>query len=175
MAILDPDARVEFLGFPDGGLEPLWRLRPGDPPYVSAYTGAGPFARDDVRAALASALAAARPTLVVGPDPDDRHPDHAALGRFVAEATADLAPAPLVLTYVVHADTWPPASGLDRPMPPPDDPPFPERRWTSFALTPAEVAVERRALAEYHSQWPILGGLLERFVRPTEVFALPPR
>jgi hypothetical protein len=57
-------------------------------------------------------------------------------------------------------------------MPPPDADEYAATRWVSFPLAPDEIARKGAALAAHRSQWPILGGLLERFVRRNEVFAV---
>jgi hypothetical protein len=57
-------------------------------------------------------------------------------------------------------------------MPVPPDADLHGTRWVSLSLTRAEQATKRRALEAHRSQWPVLGGLLERFLRTSEVFGV---
>ena len=156
-----------LLDGPDDGLAALWA---DDAPYTSPHTGRGPFNRAALLDALRTSIAAVQPTLVVGPDPRDHHPDHAAAGRFTLAAVDGIEPRPTVLTYLVHDTVWPPPlkTGPELPVPGPE---YAATRWVTFSLTPGEVATKRAALAAYRTQWPIIGGLLERFLRDDEVFA----
>ena len=160
-----------LLDGPDDGLAALWA---NDAPYTSPHTGRGSFTRSALLAALRSSIAAVQPTLVVGPDPRDHHPDHAAAGRFTMAAVDELNPRPTVLTYLVHDTTWPPPlkTGPELPVPGAE---YAATRWVTVRLTPDELATKRAALAAHRTQWPIIGGLLERFLRDDEVFAMPPR
>jgi len=159
---------------PDGGLAALWTTRTKGTPYVSPESGRGPFFGATLLAGLHEVMAAVRPTLVVGPDPRDHHADHAAAGRFVLAAAVGLPDRPRVLTYLVHDTVWPPPHPPDDVLPRPAAREYHDTPWVSFALTPEEIATKRTALEANRSQWPIVGGLLERFVRRNEVFAIQP-
>jgi LmbE family N-acetylglucosaminyl deacetylase len=160
-----------LLDGPDDGLATLWA---SDEPYTSPHTGRGPFTNMALLDALRATIAAVHPTLVVGPDPRDHHPDHAAAGRFTMAAVAGSSPGPTVLTYLVHDTVWPPPlkTGLDLPVPGPE---YAGTPWVTFSLTSDELATKRAALVAYRTQWPVIGGVLERFLRDDEVFAMPPR
>jgi LmbE family N-acetylglucosaminyl deacetylase len=168
---LDPDDVVE-LGEPDGGLDDLsthaWSRWT---PFRAPETGRGPFSGEALYARLRKALVDARPTLVVASDPDDLHPDHAAAGWLTSEIVEALEPRPRLLTYLVHDATWPPAEAPEGVQPPPPDGPFATTRWVSLELTTTELARKRLALHAHRSQWPVLGGLLARFLRRNEIFA----
>jgi LmbE family N-acetylglucosaminyl deacetylase len=157
-----------LLGAPDDGLGALW-AQP-DVPLVSPATGAGPFSGRALLGSLRAAIEDGSPTLVVAPDPRDHHADHAAAGRFTLAAVADFRSAPTILTYLVHDTVWPPPLANGRDMPAPGAG-YEDTRWVDFRLTSDELAVKRSALAAYRTQWPIMGGLLERFLRDNEVFA----
>jgi len=156
-----------LLNGPDDGLASLWG---SDAPYTSPRTGRGPFTRAALLEALRSSTAEVQPTLVVGPDPRDHHPDHAAAGRFTLAAVDGLASHPTVLTYLVHDTVWPPPlkSGPVLPIPGAE---YARTPWVAVGLDPHELATKRAALAAYRTEWPIIGGLLERFLRDDEVFA----
>jgi LmbE family N-acetylglucosaminyl deacetylase len=157
---------------PDGGLAALWASRTKGTPYVSPESGRGPFFGAIMLAGLREVMEAVRPTLVVAPDPRDHHPDHAAAGRFTLAAAVGLPDRPRVLTYVVHDTVWPPPHPSDDVLPRPAGREYAGTPWVSFTLTLEEIEAKRTAVAAYRSQWPIVGGLLERFVRRNEVFAV---
>jgi len=127
-------------------------------------------ARDDLIARLGRAVTAAAPTLVVTADPRDHHPDHAAVARFTEAGLATGTP---LLTYLVHDTVWPPPRPPDDVLPPPGGDEYAGTRWVSFTLRADELAAKRAALEAHGSQWPIIGGLLVRFLRRNEVFAQP--
>ena len=166
MATLGVRDLVQLDG-PDDGLAALWA---SDAPYTSPHTGRGPFTRAALLDALRASIAAIRPTLLVGPDPRDHHPDHAAAGRFTLAAVDGLGSRPTVLTYLVHDTVWPPPlkTGPELPVPGSE---YAATPWATFALTPGEVTTKHAALAAYRTQWRMIGGLLERFLRDDEVFA----
>jgi len=156
-----------LLDGPDDGLA---ALSTSDAPYTSPHTGRGPFTRTALVDALRASIAAVSPTLIVGPDPRDHHPDHAAGGRFT-DAAVGLSPRPTVLTYLVHDTVWPPPSKTGPAMPVPGSE-YAATPWVSVRLDAAELETKREALAAYRTQWPIIGGLLDRFLRGNEVFAV---
>lgn len=168
-----PDEDVIRLQEPDGGVAELWTDHwSARRPYWSPHSGRGPFAGERLYARLCAALVAAHPTIVVAPDRGDIHPDHAFTGRFVDAAVGCLPKRPQVLTYVIHDVVWPPPLEKGNRLLPPRLPPFDSERWVSFELTPEELERKRDALAAHRSQWPILPGLLVRFLRVNEVFAV---
>ncbi|HUE30353.1 MAG TPA: PIG-L family deacetylase [Verrucomicrobiae bacterium] len=176
---------VRFLGFPDGGLAELWRahwLRTH--PYTSPYTnessppdaeGVG-YDGQDLTSIVSGILGDFGPTVVFMPHPYDTHLDHAHTSYFVTEALSELdasgalAPAPTVLTYLVHHPRWPAlrGPGFDRELPLAE---LPDTRWSESDLTPAELAAKRAALEEYRSQLGVMNGFLHHFLCRNELFA----
>jgi LmbE family N-acetylglucosaminyl deacetylase len=193
--------RLQFLGFPDGGCEALlrahWRrtqpehsrtTKAVDPPYDDAaiepnvlYDGA------DLRRELLRLLQEDRPTLLVLPDPLDRHPDHRAAGLFTLLALHDwLRPpatplpgvpvpgAPRILAYLIHWPQWPPlppaAAEADSPLHLPANFPARTRHELELTLTDEEIARKRQALACYDTQQREMPALLGAFVRRSEPF-----
>jgi len=165
---LSPEGVVR-LRAPDDSLAALWDAP--DRQFVSPHTGRGPLRGRELLAKLRRAIETARPTLIVYPDPRDTHADHAAAGRFTRAALATSRMTARELTYLVHDAQWPPPLDASRPMPVPPDADLRGTRWVSFPLTGEEQAAKRRALEAHRSQWPVLGGLLERFLRTSEIFA----
>jgi LmbE family N-acetylglucosaminyl deacetylase len=194
---LAPDhVRLEVLGFPDGGLDGLleahwWRSRPErsrftgatDPPYDDqALEPDVPYDGDDLRRELVRIIAESRPTIVVLPDPFDRHPDHRATGLFTLLAVRDWANErpkhdwPQLLAYLVHWPDWPPGWDTAQPLCRPDqglDLPKnlkrPGRR-VALALTADEAATKQAAMQRYVTQQEAMGSMLAGFVRCTEPF-----
>jgi LmbE family N-acetylglucosaminyl deacetylase len=130
-------ARLEDLGFPDGGLSALlteyWSRThpersattgeskvylPRAPDRGAAYDGA------ELKQLLLTIIRETDPTVVAIPDPLDRHPDHSATGLFSILALDEWAretgrlteneprsgdsPLPRLLAYLVHWPHWPP-------------------------------------------------------------------
>jgi LmbE family N-acetylglucosaminyl deacetylase len=130
-------ARVDDLGFPDGGLSALlhqyWSRAhpersattgeskvylPRAPDRGAAYDGA------ELKRVLLKIIRETNPTLVAMPDPLDRHPDHSATGLFAIlaldewgretgrlggkEPPSAQMPLPRLLAYLVHWPHWPP-------------------------------------------------------------------
>jgi LmbE family N-acetylglucosaminyl deacetylase len=155
---------------PDDGLAALWAAPAS--PYVAPATGRGPFTGDALLRDLRGAIAAIAPTLLVAPDPRDHPPDHAAAGRFTLAAIEGMPYRPAVLTYLVHDSVWPPPLKSGGLMAVPGDE-YDDTPWVSFQLSADELATKRAALSAHHTQWPIMGGLLERLLRQNEVYAAP--
>jgi LmbE family N-acetylglucosaminyl deacetylase len=191
LSLLDVDrASVTFLGFPDDGLCLIASkyLSAKKRPLKSQYTGREQPPADeqlihgvayrgtDIRREIESILTTFKPTLLVLPHPEDRHPEHCGTAIFVHEALDAIAknpgsvPAPRVLHYLIHYDQWPnldedPASTL---RPPAD---FPKNeQWRTLTLTRAETAIKQRAIGAYASQIEVIGRFMRAFARPNELF-----
>lgn len=194
---LAPDhVRLEVLGFPDGGLDGLleahwWRSRPErsrftgatNPPYDDeALEPDVPYDGDDLRREIERIIGETRPTIVVLPDPLDRHPDHRAAGLFTLLAVDDWAEKrprrdwPRLLVYLVHWPDWPPGWNSTQPVCHPDQalalPGNFRRPGTRvvFRLAPDEAAVKQAVMQKYATQVEAMGSVLAGFVRCTEPF-----
>ena len=186
--------RLQQLGFPDGGLEPLleahWARIQKErspttgrtaPPYPEAIDPELAYDGTDLRRELRNLLSEADPTLVVFPDPLDRHPDHRASGLFTLLALAGRSEGrmPRLLAYLVHWPDWPPrwdeqpsTKAPRAPLEPPRDLPARGLIRTMLALDGPEVIRKRAALARYASQEEVMASLLGAFVRSTEPFTV---
>jgi len=197
----DDRIRLQFLGFPDGGLQGLlrahwWRSSPersstteaSDPPHDEALEPDVPYDGDDLRRELLAVLRETRPTIVVLPDPLDRHPDHSATALFTLLALDDwlhsrakpTEPMPRLFAYLVHWPDWPPGWNAKTPSPVESKQPLmlprslPSRRLerVSLTLTDDELASKRAALAKYTSQMEVMGNILVALTRRTEPFTV---
>ena len=200
LRVLAPDhARLQVLGFPDGGLEGLllahwWRSRPErsrtthatDPPYDDeALEPDVPYDGDDLRRELEHVISTMRPTIVALPDPLDRHPDHRAAGLFTLLALADWAEhrpkkdIPELLAYLVHWPDWPPGWDAAVPQAHGDEAlELPQRvihhggKRVALVLTDDELSVKQAALQKYRTQLEVMSPFLSAFVRRTEPYTL---
>jgi LmbE family N-acetylglucosaminyl deacetylase len=191
----DGRIRLEVLGFPDGGLQALLVDRSGrslplrsattateSPPYPDAADRTLSYRGEDLRRALSRILADERPTLVVIPDPADRHPDHSAGASFALASLRDpeveralRAHPPRVATYLIHWPGWPtPAAGTAgaAPFALPADLPARGLAIRTLWLDASELERKRDALARHDTQQRAMGPFLALFERRGEVFRL---
>lgn len=165
------EAEVVFLGYPDGGLGPMYRDA-GDTPYrqpltakQATYAGVrpdyhsaqhgrpAPYTRASVLADLAAILRERRPRAVYVTHESDTHADHAAAFKFVREALQAAQPSARLFAFVVHG------APLKRP---------PDLR---VALTPRQTEAKRQALLMHQAGVsPVHDYLTEKFTNPEEVF-----
>ena len=189
--------RLQFLGFPDGGLDGLLRAHwlrtnpersrttgASDPPYDGeALEPDVPYDGADLRRELLNVIRETEPTIVAFPDPLDVHPDHRATGVFALLALDDYArdphrSMPRLLAYLVHWPDWPPGGDAkevapgasNEPLVLPGDLPRRGLGPVSLALSDAEIDAKRAALARYASQQQVMPELLAAFVRRSEPF-----
>jgi LmbE family N-acetylglucosaminyl deacetylase len=188
-----PEKNVTFLSYPDRGTPELWNDHwlAADPyrslftesthsPYPITYNPDAVYAGEDLLADLLAIIRSYRPDVIAYPHPDDVHPDHWGLSAFtrLALATAgrdDPEYHPTTLAYLVHRPDFPEPHGLhlDRSLLPPEALYQIYRVWYRVDLLPKDVQLKSDAIQEYHTQLPLLHGLMERFVRRNELFAQP--
>lgn len=187
-----------FLGFPDGGIDDLWGpYWSSHTPFVSPYTGLSEAADEapadslpdseyvgrDLAERLEEVLLGWQPTIVVTPDPRDRHLDHCTAGVFVLEAVRRTAmkrrvPLPTVLGYLVHfpdypgSPTWVGQARRSGVCGGPDAAEvLANSEWWHLDLEEDELAGKALALSRYASQIRVMRGFLGQFVRPMEWFS----
>lgn len=186
LATLDvPAADRIFLGYPDAGLLSLWEFdwnpdqahlgRNGrtSVPYGFAFREGAPYCGASVAADLDAIIADFRPTAIVYPDPNDRHPDHRAASAFVEYALYDSGYDCRRFTYVAHFGHYPfpwayiPSLSLAAPEALREV----GTRWESFPLTADAQAKKLEALMRYSSQTriPHMNVYLRSFVRRNEL------
>ncbi|MGE5463333.1 MAG: PIG-L deacetylase family protein [Syntrophothermus sp.] len=187
---VSPDS-VYFMSYPDRGTSPLLERNwsPSNPyrspysgasksPYPRTYDPSSVYAGEDYLADLESIVSEYHPDLLVFPNPEDVHPDHWGLGAFTRLALAEVnhrdpAYQPGQITYLVHRPDYPVVRGrkpnLGLVPPPSLSSIYPN--WLGWPLTPDQVTTKGAALQKYKSQWPLLRGLMESFIRSNELFA----
>ncbi|MDO8914619.1 MAG: PIG-L family deacetylase [Coriobacteriia bacterium] len=181
-----PEQDRIFLGYPDAGLRALWEFdwdpaqvhlgRNGhtEVPYDFAYRRGAPYCGASVTADLSSIIADYRPTAIVYPDPNDRHPDHQAAAAFVEYALYDSGYECRRFTYVAHFGHYPfpwayvPSLSLAAP----EELLEVGTRWETLQLSREAIAKKLAALRRYASQmWiPHMNVYLRSFVRRNELF-----
>ncbi len=189
LGILDvPQTHVLFLGYPDGGLKAMWydhwerenpytspQTRADRSPYRNTYSAQAVYAGEDLLADLVNIVERFRPTVVYLPHEEDGHPDHRASFYFGMGALAHVAPevGPEIRLYLVHVPQWP----VPRQLIPELrlEPPSIEGqwRWETVELEECLVELKLAAIRAHSSQRWTNGRFLARFVRSTEVYAVP--
>ncbi len=184
---------VIFLGFPDQGIVSLQSVNwPAEKPYTSPYTRYNhPYMSSlgksvkydgaDLDKEMEKIISDYAPDWIILPDPRDTHPDHSSTGIFVLEAlnrlgqkNEELPAKSRILTYLVHfpgypnSDRW--EGQIEKPGSSPASRILSSADWLRFDLTPKEVSTKKSAIVSYHSQLEVLGRLMRRFIRPTELF-----
>jgi LmbE family N-acetylglucosaminyl deacetylase len=185
---------VLFLGYPDRGLDRLWRtnwdaahpftaLRTAcsASPYVTSFRPDTLYCGQSVVRDLVAVLRRTRPTDVYVTHPNDDHGDHWATACFLAAALERMgdeglrgAEEPRVHTFLVHRGDWPVPQGY-RPrqhLVPPSGLNRMDTWWQSLELTPDEEQAKKRAIELYRSQVmiPVERRFMLSFVRATELF-----
>jgi LmbE family N-acetylglucosaminyl deacetylase len=182
---------VSFLGYPDGGLERLWRddwdsgcpvpgrfTRAFASPYTLTFDAAARYCGRDLLRDLEAIIGSFRPDIVVVPHPEDAHPDHHATAAFARLAVALIHQAapdydPTVWGYLVHYGGYPQPRGWRQPrdMRVPVPLASPNAGWVRFELTAEQEQTKGSAVRAYASQLRLLGAFLPSFVRRDELFA----
>lgn len=178
---------VEFLGYPDRGIQALWWnywedtdpyrspfTRLAHSPYPLTYNPSSVYSGQSLLADLRTILSQFQPDTVVAPHFEDSHPDHWATGAFAALALAMERPDPMprLLLYLVHRGDFPTPRGYlpFAPLLPPlrlvNDGVY----WQKLTLTDELVRVKGEAMEQHRSQLPLLGAFLRSFVRQNELF-----
>ena len=174
---------VGFWGFPDSGLRAIWQNAWGDVPHCSGVTGfvraeqarnapESPYTAPALLRQILETLAAFSPTVIFTPHPDDAHPDHAVLAKFVllaarmhANGSGD---APLLLAYPMWLQARPIPRSVHYPQQAfrlPARFTLSASRWYYHPYTDATRKQKARALTSYRSQAVTVRGLLRASAR----------
>ena len=188
-----PAENVQFFGFPDGGLMPIWNgswtanRRYASPTTRCSAAPAALSARPDaiycgqtLLESIKAAIRACRPTLMTVTHPAEDHADHAAAASFVTLALRELQADPesaawanriQLRYYLVHRGDWPvPPASPNAPLAPPAAMTGLDTFWRELPLTPAETERKANAIALYPSQTAMMGRFLTAFARSNEIY-----
>ncbi len=183
---------VLFLCYPDRGIKALYTTnwpvhnpfrshatKDSSSPYKMCYEPGTIYAGENVLRDIKHILQSFKPTIIVSPHPEDRHPDHKYTFEFINQAAKELytgngaVPKPELLAYLTHHRFYPRPSGLK-----PEEyllPPFSHTfifGWLQFPMEDDVRDKKYDAIRLYRSQivTPELGRLMRGFVRKNELF-----
>jgi LmbE family N-acetylglucosaminyl deacetylase len=186
-----PGEAVVFLGYPDRGMNQLWRddwvancpmkaifTRTAQNPYQQSLHPGEIYCGKEVLEDLQSIVTDFQPDMILLPHPNDDNADHRAVSNFTQMAVALVEQAepayePEMWGYLVHYGYYPQPRRLrpTTPLLPPT--PLLHDTWTRLDLSAAQAKTKSNALSAYTSQMRLLGmqGFLRSFARPNEIFA----
>ena len=188
-----PSVSVQFFGYPDRGLLPLWsNFWTADRPYfapttqrnstdaaLSIYPNA-PYCGRGLLENIKTALRKFRPTLITVTHPAEDHPDHSAASAFVALALRELQDEPQsaewakrtrLQYYLVHCGDWPvPPKAPNEALAPPAALTGLDTAWNRCPLTETETQSKAQAISRYPTQTAMMGPFLRSFARSNEIF-----
>lgn len=183
--------RVFFLGFPDGGLDALWRTHWDavwtstttgfqTVSYLDAFSPGVPYQGRHLLELLVGIFREVRPDRLIMPSAFDTHPDHWATNAFATLAWANLAqqdPGWRTVSrwgYLVHWPAWP-FPLVYQPDKPFKSPPslvnLHQEPWRVESIAPESVEQKRRALLAHESQAELIKPFMLTFCRATEMFS----
>lgn len=185
-----PEERVHFLGYPDRGIHRMWSQHwEADHPLRSPYTAAthspypnslrssAPHAGESLVGDLMHLFNTLRPTMVLGPHPNDVHIDHWSVHNAVRYALAlhslETGQSPRYLGYLVHRGNWPAPKGvhLTKPLIPPGSMLGDGWHWLWYPLAPEATQQKHQAILAYESQVNLLRRYMLSFPRVNELYA----
>lgn len=188
-----PAGNLIFLGYPDRGIAPMWRVNwtEDNPyfsrftqlthsPYFNSYRSNVVYCGENLVSDLSSLLTDLQPTIIVLPHPNDAHSDHWATFNFVTYAIQQLRSQNIPFTetvreygYLVHRGDWPAPKGLlpARELLPPTPLLSTAYRWIKFPLGEMGAWNKYLAINQYRSQVTYMRRYLVSFARVNELFA----
>lgn len=176
-----------FLGYPDHGVGHLMADYYSPPsPWRSKYTGASSVAYpgsfdfgarydgENLTQDFAAVLDRVRPTLVFAPSPRDTHPDHRGAGLLAARVLAARGEQGKLRSWIVHGGMRWPRGGYAPDAPQTIPPTGSGLHWEQLRLDPGATAAKLAAISAHRSQLEVMGHVMRRYVRSTELFAVAP-
>jgi len=177
---------IIFLGYPDGGISKMWSTNwmKTDPyfseytktyysPYNNSYSEKTSFAGENLNNDLTKIIKEFKPTIVVYPHSNDRHPDHWAVSAFIkySIACSNIAPRHEWL-YLVHSGDWPTPLERRRDMylTPPMSLLSTGTKWLSLEMSDEGIEEKSEVFSLYKSQIKRIGILMSSFERKNELF-----
>lgn len=144
-------------------------------PYESARSLGAPYVGESLLGELTDIIREFRPTKIFVSHPVDTNRDHRAMYLFTTVALWDLQGTidpPLVFPYLIHALGWPRPRGFhpQLPLSVPDLLLSSDISWFTLPLTPEQVVVKQKAIAQYVTQIKYAPKYLCTFARANELF-----
>ena len=177
---------IIFLGYPDGGISDLWNSYwDNNKPYISAYTKSNKtpynnsftkgstYTGENIVSDLTKIIEVYKPTCIVMPHPDDRHPDHYTTNAFVKYTLEKINYKPdKELLYLVHRGDWPTPmkESINSYLVPPYKLINTGTTWYALKLNGADVEEKASIIKIYKTQTRTLGILMSAFERKNELF-----
>ncbi|HHP50977.1 MAG TPA: glycosyltransferase [Moorella mulderi] len=185
-----PPQDIIFLGYPDGGLAPIWFNYWGQIPYTAVYTRKSevpyplsyryrqPYTASNLLANLEEIIETWQPTDIFVTDTSDSHPDHWASGAFLQVALSSVQARhpeyrPRLYTYIIHSGAWqtiPVMEPQRKILLPPNYFLSRDIQWYEFLLSSDILDKKKRAIAAHKSQHLVMSAFLHNFERPNEIF-----
>lgn len=177
-------ATVDFLGFPDQGIWPIWEdhwvtafrspfTEVDRSPYRRSFRREPPYEGQVLVDELVELFAKYQPDFLIIPLRMETHPDHYGASLFSTVAGLDprIGKKPAVFEYIVHRGGYPYPYGFHPYafLPPPDGLLNVGLDWRSFSLDSLARGNKARALLQYRSQMFFAGYDLAGFYRRNEV------
>lgn len=181
---------IIFLGYPDGGLKPIFENHWDDnnlfhmdsgsnqfdhSPYNISYEKNAPYSGNNVEKNVEQIMEDYKPTIIFYPDNGDNHPDHLATSAFVSYAILNTNYTGKSYTYLIHQPNWPriisyPNSKLLIPSIITTS----DAEWYVNPLNKTEQNTKRNAIYAYATQTSNMLGYLSVFVQKSEIYAIYP-
>lgn len=179
------EENIVFLGYPDGGMSALWstywdkdtpyiskNTQSDKTPYSNSFTKNSIYCGENVVSDISKIIQDYKPTEVVYPHPNDRHPDHWATNAFVKYALTALSYKPKKeWLYLVHRGDWPTPMKKETKMylVPPAKLIGTDTKWYALSLNSDDILEKTEAIHTYKTQIKTLGPLLTAFERKNEL------
>ena len=175
-----PADHLFFLGFPDGGLTPLYlqnylvpytsrHTRVSRVPYAGTFAPGKPYTGQELERQLAAVYDQVKPDIVLAPSAQDGHPDHRA-AAYLASRLASQRQKKLYF-YLVHGGLeWPLPKGLHPALPlAPPRSTWQGMPWQRYPISDKQRVRKSAAIRAYKSQLLILPRFMWAFVRQNEL------
>ncbi len=179
-----PESRY-FLGYPDRGVGRLMSDYYAPPtPWRSHYTGArsvsypgsfdlgAPYSGASLARDFGKILDRVQPTLVFAPSPQDTHPDHRGAGLLAMRVLTGRGELGELRAWIVHGGAGWPGGGYAPDTPQGIAPTGTGLHWEELTLDHDDVATKLDAISAHRSQLKVMGHVMRRYVRSTELFAV---
>jgi LmbE family N-acetylglucosaminyl deacetylase len=184
------DEDVIFLGYPDRGIASMWSsnwmsstpyksryTKTDKSPYNNSYSSQALYSGENLYNDITKIIDDFKPTHVVYPHPNDRHPDHWGVYDFVKFSLTSINYRPQhEWLYLVHRGDWPTPLKRNRNLylSPPLSLLNKDTEWFSLHMSQEEIEAKAQALKKYTSQTKRIGLLMSAFERRNELFGVYP-